>query len=88
MSESGRNATYRIVQDESANPPITDMIVHAANVAMGQQATSRLLFDHLVGEHEQVVRNSEAERIGGLEVDNEIEFGRLLDRDIARLCPA
>ena len=46
------------------------------------------LFDHLVGEHEQVMRNGEAECIGGLEVDNEIEFGRLLDRDIARLCPA
>ena len=25
----------------SANPPITDMIVHAANVAMGHYATSR-----------------------------------------------
>ena len=35
MSQLGQNATYRIVRDESANPPITDMIVHAANVAMG-----------------------------------------------------
>jgi hypothetical protein len=46
------------------------------------------LFDHLVGEYEQVMRNSEAECMGGLEVDNEIEFGRLLDRDIGRLGPA
>jgi hypothetical protein len=36
MTEMGQNATYRIVRDESANPPITDMIAHAANVAMGQ----------------------------------------------------
>jgi hypothetical protein len=41
MSAPGQNATYRVVRDESANPPITDMIVHAANVAMGQEETSR-----------------------------------------------
>ena len=28
---------------------------------------------------------SETERLGGLEVDDEVEFGRLLDRDIAGL---
>ena len=27
----------------------------------------------------------EAERFGGLEIDDEIEFGRLLDRDVGRL---
>ena len=37
MSAPGQNATYRVVRDESANPPITDMIVHAANVAMGEE---------------------------------------------------
>jgi hypothetical protein len=40
MSGTGQNATYRIVRDESANPPITDMIVHAANVAMGHKRSS------------------------------------------------
>ena len=34
------------------------------------------------------MRHGEAERLGSLEIDDEIEFGRLLDRDIARLCPA
>jgi len=46
------------------------------------------LLDHLVGEHEQVMWNSETERLGGCQVDTEIEFGRLLDRDIGRLRPA
>src|SRR6516165_11554447 len=44
-------------------------------------------FDHLVGEREQLVRNLEAERLGGRDVDDEIELGRLLDRQVVRLCP-
>ena len=30
----------------------------------------------------------EAERLGGVQVDDEIELGRLLDRDVGRLRPA
>jgi hypothetical protein len=45
-------------------------------------------FDHLVGSDEQLFGHSEAERFRSSEVDNEVEFGRLLDRDIARLRPA
>jgi hypothetical protein len=36
--------------------------------------------NHLVGESEHFVGNGEAERLGGFEIDGEIEFGRLLDR--------
>ena len=36
----------------------------------------------------EVLRNGEAERFGGRKIDDEIEFGRLLDRDIAGLRPA
>ena len=57
------------------------------HVGFGPGSDIRPLFDHLVGEHQQVMRDGEAECIGGLEVDNEVEFGRLLNRDIARLCP-
>jgi hypothetical protein len=35
-------------------------------------------FDHLVGAREQRRRNVKAKGLGGREVDNEIEFGRLL----------
>jgi hypothetical protein len=38
------------------------------------------LFDDLVGSPEQWQRNSQSERLGGLEVDDELDLRRLLDR--------
>jgi hypothetical protein len=35
------------------------------------------LFDHLVGAGEERGRNFEAERVGGLHVDHQLELGRL-----------
>src|SRR5260370_10838853 len=43
------------------------------------------LFDHLVGLRQERARHGEPERLGGLEVDHQFEFGRLLDRQIGRL---
>jgi hypothetical protein len=48
----------------------------------------RWLFDHLVGAGGQRRWNLWAEYLGGGEVDDEIELGRLLDRDVAWLRPA
>src|SRR6516162_6111803 len=42
-------------------------------------------FDHLVGDREQLVWNLDAERLSGLEVNHQLELGRLLDRQIGRL---
>src|SRR5215831_7689142 len=42
-------------------------------------------FNHLVSDAEQRGRECNAERLGGYQVHDQIEFGRLLDRDITRL---
>jgi hypothetical protein len=37
----------------------------------------RPLFDHLVGERQQPIRHIDPERLRGLEVDHQLELGRL-----------
>src|SRR5215470_4858723 len=52
----------------------------AATIRLSQQHSCS--FDHLVGADKQSSRHSEAERLGGLEVDDQLDFGGLLDRQV------
>src|SRR2546430_12712604 len=46
--------------------------------------SSRNLFDHLVGEGEQLRWNIEAEHLGGRNVDDQLILSRQFDRQVAR----
>ena len=45
------------------------------------------LLDHLVGNRQQRRRDGNAERLGSVEVDHELELGRLLDGEVGGLAP-
>jgi hypothetical protein len=48
-------------------------------------AANRSLFDHLVGAAEQREREGEAECLGGFHVDDQLDLGGLLDRQLGGL---
>src|SRR6266487_1814096 len=50
-------------------------------------AANTPLFDHLVGAAEQRQRHCDAERLGGLEVEDQLHLCSLLDRQICRPLP-
>jgi hypothetical protein len=54
------------------------------NPTPAPQQTARL-FNHLVSDGEQGRRHRQAERLGGLEIDRQLELGRLHHRQVARL---
>jgi len=53
---------------------------------MQQTASSEdALFDHLVGEREQVIGDFDAKLLRSLQIDDKLEFGRLYDRQVGGL---
>jgi hypothetical protein len=65
--------SYRTCHLHSGTSHSSEFLTHAL-----QQTP--VLFDHLVGPREQRWRDGNAERLRGLQVDNQLKFGRLLDR--------
>src|SRR5262249_4814013 len=71
----------------SSLPPRADMCSALAHVCFGPKADScaASLVNQLVGAFEHCRWDSQTELFGSLQVDNELEFGGLLDWNIARL---
>ena len=63
----------------SALPPKADMCSAAAYVRFVPIADIRHSFDHLVGAAKERGRESEAERLRSLEIDDEFDLRRPLD---------
>src|SRR5688572_13174010 len=53
--------------------------------ASGISVLLKALFYHLVGATEQRQRDRDAKRLGGLEVDDQLDLGGLLDRQVGGL---
>jgi hypothetical protein len=67
-------------------PPVATIGRTSREVPFVPTAEVAVSFDHHVGEEEHGLRDAQPERLRGLEADYEFEFGRLLDRQIARVC--
>src|ERR1700676_2173817 len=84
----GRNLPTSIA---SGYPLLADVPIHPGIDAMGHEQTSTAmqqkpcLLDHLVGDGEHVLRDFEAHRLCGLQVDHQLELGRSLHWQIGRL---
>jgi hypothetical protein len=71
-------------------PPIAAISLHCHELAVcaicGPLRRSKtVLLDDLVGGREQIGRHGDAQRLRSLEIDDQLYFGGLLDRQIGRL---
>src|SRR5262249_46126122 len=89
-SELGQERLSPVYLATSALPLKTDKRRHVGMSASCQKRAyapqhTGSLFDHLVGEREQRGRNFDAQCLCGGEVDDQIEFSREFDRQVAGL---
>ena len=87
MSTLGQERTSPVILPMSALPPKADKEQPSRYVRFVPKADIRTaandgLLDHLVGEGEQLIWNGEAECLGRLEIDYQLELGWLHDRQV------
>src|SRR5215813_10137396 len=74
----------------SSLPILSRVAVRSSRAGLSPAGSHQLaagaLFDHLVGASDQCRRYFQPEGPGGLEIEHELEFRRLLDRKVSRLC--
>jgi hypothetical protein len=68
----------------SALASTADMVRTCWEVRVVPEAEMLTSFDDLISPKEERRRDRQTDRLGGLEVDDQLEFGRLLDRQITR----
>ena len=80
MSAYTRKQTCAVQLGMSALGQKRTCAAHLAMSAKGQKQTSGRLFDHLVGANKQSVWHSQPKDLGSLQVDDQLNFGRLHHR--------
>src|SRR5262245_25032652 len=88
MSALGQKQTFSDVRRMSALPPKADIGTQPRNVCFVETYASQQnvsLFDNLVGLGGKTWRHLNAERPGGLEVDDELKIARLHHRQVSGL---
>src|SRR4051794_36944729 len=84
VSRSKRRTSACRCQSDADHPTDVCRPAHELSV-FGHERTSRESLNQLIRELQQRLRDRYAKRLGGLEVDHQLELGRLLDRQIGWL---
>ena len=77
-----RHVRFAPKADNHADASLGSLSAINGLVHCSKQRAWVALFDHFVGDGEDTRRNGKAERFGSLEIDDQLEFSRLLHRKI------